>query len=189
MGLGRPQRLRHSRLTVGPLLSHMQLDILVPEHRGPLLAADIVVGDVTGQDREAALANHLVAARVVRMHVGIDDETDRLVARELFDLHQQFLGERLEAGVHDQHAFISHLYRDIGRLPGQQPYVALHVPRHDLDVAEIPHGGWRAIRPSRGADQDQQAHRAAHYRKSAQAPQRHSCLNNDLVHLRLRSAE
>ena len=91
------------------------------------------------------------------MHVGIDDETDRLVTRELLDLHQQFLGERLEAGVHDQDAFLAYLHRDVGRLPGQQPYVALYVPRHDLDIAEIRHGRRRIRRASCGADQGQQA--------------------------------
>jgi hypothetical protein len=67
-----------------------------------------------------------VPTRVVRMHMRVDDVLQRLVGRQLVDGRDHLVGTRREAGIHDEHAHLAHLNRDVATRAHQHVDVALH---------------------------------------------------------------
>jgi hypothetical protein len=79
----------------------------------------------------------LVAARVIGMHVRVDDVANRLVAGDLPDLGEELVGEWLDERIDNQHAFITDLDRCVDEPGIDHPDLTLHVQRADLDVVEV----------------------------------------------------
>ena len=71
-GLGRPHRRGKRRLRLPVRRAHAQQHVLVREHGRVAL-----VGEWVGTDRHAGAADVVVAADMIRVRAGVDDETDR----------------------------------------------------------------------------------------------------------------
>ena len=80
----------------------------IAELLGGHALADVVVRD----DDAAGLAQGLVAADVVAVIVGVDDESHRAVV-DLADRRQQLLGQRLHLIIDDEHAIFTGGHGDV----------------------------------------------------------------------------
>ena len=102
--LARPQRRSGSCRRRCSRVSTFSCD----EDRGVRL-----VGERVGIDLDAGRADHLVAADVIHVGAGIDDQADRLAADRL-DRGDDLLGGRRRAAVDEDQAVLADMHRDVG---------------------------------------------------------------------------
>ena len=145
VGVGRPRGRRERRLLPGGR-AHAVQDVFVRDDAGADARAR---AHVAAGDGAAQLPDEVVATHVVRVHVRVDDVANRLVA-DGADGGHDLLGVGRETGVHQQHAVVAHLQRDVAAGADQHVDVALHVQDVELGVSR-PRGRRRRSAPSAAA--------------------------------------
>ena len=78
-----------------------------------------------------------IAAGVIGMEAGVDDELNRLVSDELADRRDHFVRQLARAGIHHQRALIADLHGDIAAVADQHIDIALHRQHMDFAVVRI----------------------------------------------------
>ena len=124
---------------------HAILNILMPDDRRALTR----VGELPRKERAkktrilAGCVELQIAAGVIRMEAGIDDELNRLVA-EFADRRNHFIGQFARACVDDQRALVADLHGDVAVLAHQHVDTALDRQHMNFTVVRI--GVHRAAR-------------------------------------------
>ena len=122
---------------IAVLHAHAVENLLGRNHRRAFArAGPDIAHHVAARDRASGLRQFLVAARVIPMHMRIDDVTDRLVGNGS-DRRQHLVAEPRIHRVHQQNAFFTHLHGDVAARAHQHVDVALHGQHVNLDVVEI----------------------------------------------------
>ena len=123
---------------------------------------------VLRHDEDAHAAEVLVAAHVVPVHVGVDDEADVAVGDPANRL-QDAVGERGELIVHHEDAVVAHREADVAAAAGDVVHRPAHVMRRDLHRVPV------HLLLGSGRGDGEQNRRDAH--QQPQPRQRRACLH------------
>ncbi len=96
-----------------------------------------VAGDIGARDGDARRAQLHISARVIRMHVRVDDVLQRLAGSQLVDGVDHLVGGLRQPGIHDQHAHVANLHGDVAARAHQHVDVALHRKNVNFAVGRI----------------------------------------------------
>ena len=86
-----------------------------------------------GEDQHAADGERRVAADVIGVHVGVDEEAD-LTIRELAHRGNEVLGVRLELRVDEQHTLFADEDADVCEAVGPLDHVHVAGDRHGIEL-------------------------------------------------------